>query len=716
MGSLRGTSVLWLGLLSICWIVKSSQEMKGVFHNVGNKKTERFPVYKTVQGFDIFLRFSASQCIGELAEVTSRDTKDFLRIKLLEVGPIRFSFNTLRGRGQLDFAMPNKGSFCDGKRHVLALSILRGVLFYYVDRSPLARFYVSRLAVPFSSADKIVLGRGLKGCVSRWTVNNRFNKTKEHRIASSGECVVKKTTVRPTTTALTTSQPEITSIVMARKIAVSKEDSGKPNCEPLPLEDCKSLGYSYSKFPNLLKHKTSSKASKELSVLLSKLKPDCSSHLIPFLCHLYFPPCPLPKAPAPPCRSLCKSVMNDCSLSSLKDTWSSYVTCEYFPRASDKVKCFLGSTKATARRTTLKKGPTVKNKNLTDTNSLIALKGFQTKIVRSPKPLFPITTSFNAVQTEHQTNSLTETQGYSKKPKSLTETVFRSTAPSKTRMNEQVTNATTHTPTKKPVLHTTNSTKTRMYQQLTKPERHSNVPDVTGMNEALSNETNSLNMDYSTKQALFTKPLPPTRHSINTKMNKQSRNATVLLKQTKADKAEHDPSSKLMDFPKALTKGTRMSEKPQNQTLNGNATMTSFHPSNVTTYPMSSSGTGSCGGVLGSPEGHLTSPGYPEEYPSNTRCRWVISLSNDYNLIRITIQRMYLEEDRNSVYDYIAIYDILDNQVGERYCGSMTSPIHKDVKGIVAVVVFRSDSTNSKKGFSLSYEASKSISSLDIDT
>lgn len=77
---------------------------------------------------------------------------------------------------------------------------------------------------------------------------------------------------------------------------------------------------------------------------------------------------------------------------------------------------------------------------------------------------------------------------------------------------------------------------------------------------------------------------------------------------------------------------------------------------------------------------------------------------------------MYLEEDRNCVYDYIAIYDILDNQVGERYCGSMTSPIHKDVKGNVAVVVFGSDSTNSKKGFSLSYEASKSISSLDIDT
>ena len=165
--------------------------MQGVFQNLGNKKTQRFPVYKAVKGFDVFLRFSASKCTGQLVEITSRDNKEFLRITLLEVGPIRFSFNTYRGRGQLEFGMPKKGSFCDGKRHVLALNIYRGVVFYYVDRSSPARFYVSRLAAPFSSPDKIVLGRGLDGCVSGATVINRFSKTEEHRIMSSGECALR---------------------------------------------------------------------------------------------------------------------------------------------------------------------------------------------------------------------------------------------------------------------------------------------------------------------------------------------------------------------------------------------------------------------------------------------------------------------------------------------------------------------------------------------
>lgn len=66
-------------------------------------------------------------------------------------------------------------------------------------------------------------------------------------------------------------------------------------------------------------------------------------------------------------------------------------------------------------------------------------------------------------------------------------------------------------------------------------------------------------------------------------------------------------------------------------------------------------------------------------------------------------------------YDYIAVYDLLDNQVGQRYCGSITSPVIKEVKGNMAAVVFRSDSANSKKGFILSYEAEKCLTSSEVD-
>lgn len=65
-------------------------------------------------------------------------------------------------------------------------------------------------------------------------------------------------------------------------------------------------------------------------------------------------------------------------------------------------------------------------------------------------------------------------------------------------------------------------------------------------------------------------------------------------------------------------------------------------------------------------------------------------------------------------YDYIAVYDLLGNQVGQRYCGSITSPFLKDVKGNVAVVVFSSDSANSKKGFILSYEGRQCPASSEV--
>jgi len=144
---------------------------------------------------------------------------------------------------------------------------------------------------------------------------------------------------------------------------------------------------------------------------------------------------------------------------------------------------------------------------------------------------------------------------------------------------------------------------------------------------------------------------------------------------------------------------------------------TSFPHTNFTTPSQSWSENkpGRCGGVLTAAKGQLTSPGYPLGYPSNTTCRWLIALPNDCHVISFTFHQVFLEEDRNCVYDYIAVYDMLDNQVGQRYCGSITSPFHKNVNGNVAVVVFRSDSANSKKGFFLSYGARKCPTTADVE-
>lgn len=165
--------------------------MEGVFQHFGNKKTKRFPVYKAVKGFDIYLRFAAETCTGQLAEITSRDTTQYLRITLLDFGPIRLSYKTSFGKGQLDLAMPYKAGFCDGKRHFLTLSLFRGVVSYGVDRASPKRFFVSRLGAPFSSPASIVVGKGLEGCISGSTVVNRFNGTQEYAVGISSVCTAK---------------------------------------------------------------------------------------------------------------------------------------------------------------------------------------------------------------------------------------------------------------------------------------------------------------------------------------------------------------------------------------------------------------------------------------------------------------------------------------------------------------------------------------------
>ncbi|XP_067056484.1 uncharacterized protein [Acropora muricata] len=766
MGSSFATSVLWFALVSFFWTADSSPEMQGVFQNLGNKKTQRFPVYKAVKGFDVFLRFSASKCTGQLVEITSRDNKEFLRITLLEVGPIRFSFNTYRGRGQLEFGMPKKGSFCDGKRHVLALNIYRGVVFYYVDRSSPARFYVSRLAAPFSSPDKIVLGRGLEGCVSGATVINRFSKTGEHRIMSSGECALRETTLRPTTVP-TTSRPDLTSIVMARKVAASQH-SPNPKCEPLPFDACKGLGYSHTQFPNILKHKTTNKAETELKTLLSKLQPKCSLNLIPFLCHLFFPPCPLPQIPTPPCRSLCKSVVEDCSLLGVKDTWSRYVSCEHFPRVDDKKQCFSGDKKVAARRTTVIEGSTEKKNNLTETTSLLASKRLQGKHARFPKPVLPMTASVNKIKTKgkgiEQTPSK-EVQGTLTKSASPSKTVPPSTISAETRMSDHLTNA-TQSPEKaqsysqkaasvtKPVLSSKVSTvttinttqslqKAQSYSQkvasvtkpvlssklsavttinttqfpqkaesysqkaasITKPVLSSKVSAVTSIDDATS--LPNLAKEYSTKHVPLSESVQHTTASTDTTINEQQRNVSSH---------NHGSTSKPLEPSTIQINSTRTTGQPRTEIVNENVNTTGFRPENMTTYSRSLFEAGRCGKLLGSSEGQFTSPGYPGEYPPSTTCKWLISLSQEYQEIIFTFHSVFLEEDRNCVYDYIAVYDVLENQVGERYCGSITRPINKHVRGNVAVVIFRSDSTNSKKGFSLSYKASKSRIPPEINT
>ena len=152
-------------------------DLEGIFQDYGSKKTQRFPVYHIVKGFDIQLRFSTETCKGQLVEITSEDTNHFLRIALPDIGPIRVSYSTPNGKSHSNLAVSLKGEVCDGKRHSL-----------WWWKVPPVRFYVALLRRLFPSPANIIIGKGLKGCVSGSMVVLRVNKTHEYRVGTSSGC------------------------------------------------------------------------------------------------------------------------------------------------------------------------------------------------------------------------------------------------------------------------------------------------------------------------------------------------------------------------------------------------------------------------------------------------------------------------------------------------------------------------------------------------
>ncbi|XP_020899383.1 bone morphogenetic protein 1-like [Exaiptasia diaphana] len=169
------------------------------------------------------------------------------------------------------------------------------------------------------------------------------------------------------------------------------------------------------------------------------------------------------------------------------------------------------------------------------------------------------------------------------------------------------------------------------------------------------------------------------------------------------------------------------------KTTEGRAAMTTIAPIQATTVSMETSpssvtsektvqpstqftssptkeDSGFCGKTVHtSVSGGFQSPSFPSPYPANSYCKWTISVPQDYAAIHITLNVMNLEHEANCQNDYIAITDELGNQVGCRQCGSPNKPITFHIKGKVAVVEFKSDSTVHKTGFQLIYKATKRV-------
>lgn len=99
-------------------------------------------------------------------------------------------------------------------------------------------------------------------------------------------------------------------------------------------------------------------------------------------------------------------------------------------------------------------------------------------------------------------------------------------------------------------------------------------------------------------------------------------------------------------------------------------------------------------------------------YPGHTDCEWLLTTEEGYG-IELTFITFEVEEEADCGYDYIELYNGLDNNAHRlgRFCGSgpregIYSP------GDTMLIRFHSDDTISKKGFHMRYSSTKFQDSL----
>ncbi|XP_052697133.1 cubilin-like isoform X2 [Crassostrea angulata] len=114
---------------------------------------------------------------------------------------------------------------------------------------------------------------------------------------------------------------------------------------------------------------------------------------------------------------------------------------------------------------------------------------------------------------------------------------------------------------------------------------------------------------------------------------------------------------------------------------------------------------GGCGGNFSTPTGTLMSKNFPENYPHNTDCEWLISVEASKRVV-LTFQDFDVESSTNCTYDYVAVYDGTNANSTElmRHCGnSLPSPSIYRSSGQYMYVKMRSDVSLSGRGFKAQY-------------
>ncbi|XP_021357124.1 cubilin-like [Mizuhopecten yessoensis] len=114
---------------------------------------------------------------------------------------------------------------------------------------------------------------------------------------------------------------------------------------------------------------------------------------------------------------------------------------------------------------------------------------------------------------------------------------------------------------------------------------------------------------------------------------------------------------------------------------------------------------GGCGGNFSTPSGTLTSANYPNNYPHDTECVWLITVAPSRNIL-LTFNEFILEGSSSCYLDYVKVFDgpTMNNTLLMTHCGSsLPSPPSYRSSANQMLVRMRTDSSVSRKGFNATY-------------
>uniref|UniRef100_A0A8C5C907 Metalloendopeptidase n=1 Tax=Gadus morhua TaxID=8049 RepID=A0A8C5C907_GADMO len=112
-----------------------------------------------------------------------------------------------------------------------------------------------------------------------------------------------------------------------------------------------------------------------------------------------------------------------------------------------------------------------------------------------------------------------------------------------------------------------------------------------------------------------------------------------------------------------------------------------------------------CDHVLNSASGTITSPNWPDKYPSKKACTWALSATPGHR-IKIAFNEMDMEAHLECAYDHIEVYDGRDGKAPSlgRFCGTK-EPLPITSSANKLFIRFFSDNSVQKKGFEASHSA-----------